>query len=84
MSLFKRARVVASVAAFLSVMLWASPALAQTPQTSPLSPVPYPGLPSETPAKFTPVATTFDYVKRSVARVYQMSDQVETRTLQGN
>jgi uncharacterized protein len=66
MSLLQRARAAALFAASLSVMFCLSPGLAQTPQSAPPSPERYPGLPSETPAEFTPVTTSFDYVKREV------------------
>jgi putative CocE/NonD family hydrolase len=50
-------------------------AMAQTTE----SPAPYPGLPSETPARFVPVTSSFDYQKRDV--MIAMRDGVKLHTV---
>src|SRR5450755_3017387 len=55
----------------LSVFLAALALAAQTPQ--------YPNYPSETPAKFEPVVSSFDYVKRDV--MIPMRDGVKLHTV---
>jgi len=57
----RRCRLASLTALLLS---WFSLAAAQAPQTAPASK--YPDLPSEIPAKFTQVTTTFNYEKRDV------------------
>ncbi|HEY6273857.1 MAG TPA: CocE/NonD family hydrolase [Terriglobales bacterium] len=48
-------------------------------QTAPTAPAKYPDFPSETPAKFTPVTDSFDYVRREV--MIPMRDGVKLHTV---
>src|SRR5256886_17350439 len=57
------------LAPILGVLLLADPSAAQAP----------PSLPSETPAQFTPVADSFDYVRREV--MIPMRDGVKLHTV---
>ena len=58
----------------VTFVLAAMPAVAQT------APLPqYPGLPSETPAKFQPVTDSFDYIRRDV--MIPMRDGVKLHTV---
>jgi putative CocE/NonD family hydrolase len=59
----------------LVAVIFIKPSPAQTPQPQP-SP---PGLPSETPARFEPVTSSFDYVKRDV--MIPMRDGVRLHTV---
>jgi putative CocE/NonD family hydrolase len=58
----------------LGALAGAAPAAAQT-----ALPLPHPALPSETPAHFEPVTTSFDYVKRDV--MIPMRDGVRLHTV---
>ena len=61
-------------------LLWlGAPAVAQPPTTAPSPTAKYPGLPSETPAKFRPTNDGFDYVKREV--MIPMRDGVKLHTV---
>jgi uncharacterized protein len=61
------------LAPFLGAILFVEVLTAQT------SPAKYPNLPSETPAKFTPVTDSFDYVRRDV--MIAMRDGVKLHTV---
>jgi putative CocE/NonD family hydrolase len=65
------------IARLLTLTLLAGSALAQNAQTS--APATSPGLPSDTPANFTRVTTSFDYVKRDV--MIPMRDGVKLHTV---
>ncbi len=58
----------------LCALLWSGPATAQN-SAAPL----YPDYPSETPAKFTPVTSSFDYTRRDV--MIPMRDGVKLHTV---
>ncbi|MGC2108369.1 MAG: CocE/NonD family hydrolase [Candidatus Korobacteraceae bacterium] len=66
MNLLERARVLALLVALPVFSCAWMPASAQTSQTMPPAAEKYPALPSEIPATFTPVTTTFDYERRDV------------------
>ncbi len=66
MILLKRPRLLGILAALITAMFCTPSVLAQTPQTSVSSSEKYPNLPSEIPANFTPVTTSFDYEQREV------------------
>ena len=62
-----------------SVLLVSSVAATSAAQPASPPPAQYPKLPSETPAKFEPVADSFDYVKRDV--MVPMRDGVKLHTV---
>jgi putative CocE/NonD family hydrolase len=71
-----RLRALSLLASVLGIALAAGPAPAQN---EPKPPATYPGLPSETPAKFTPTNDGFDHVKRDV--MIPMRDGVKLHTV---
>ena len=79
MILSQPARAFVIVAAAMSVILCTPSAPAQAPQSLPSSSDKYPGLPSEIPANFKPVTSTFDYEKREV--MIPMRDGVKLHTV---
>jgi hypothetical protein len=62
------------LACLLGVLVFAEASAAQTPPPSPAT-----SLPSESPAQFTPVTTSFDYVRRDV--MIPMRDGVKLHTV---
>ncbi|MEP7272271.1 MAG: CocE/NonD family hydrolase [Acidobacteriota bacterium] len=62
----------------LGILICAAPFVAQTTQSQNQT-VQYPGLPSETPQKFEPVAGSFDYARRDV--MIPMRDAVKLHTV---
>src|SRR5215212_6613170 len=57
-----RVRPLILLASALAALVFVEAPAAQAPQRPPT----YPALPSETPTRFEPVTSTFDYVKRDV------------------
>ena len=58
----------------LGILVFLGPSAAQTP-----APAQYPDYPSETPAKFTPQTSSFDYIRRDV--MIPMRDGVKLHTI---
>ncbi len=82
MKLFDRRPTPALLVPALVVLLLAEASAARAATEPPKSPPPpalYPGLPSETPAKFEPVTGSFDYVRRDV--IIPMRDGVRLHTV---
>jgi putative CocE/NonD family hydrolase len=71
-----RVRIIAILTPFVGALLLATSPSAQSPQQRPATAA---ALPGETPAKFDPVKSTFDYVRRDV--MIPMRDGVKLHTV---